>query len=164
MTYYAYVYVDPRDGVPFYVGKGQRYRAHKHLHQCSNAGLAARLAELRAVGIVPDIRIYHCDNEPHAYELERVLIDAYGRRVNRSGTLYNILEAGECSGGMAGRKHRPESIERIRAAMKARRLTPEHKAKIGAWGRTPAGRAARSAAGKRGNATRKAQRAHHAHL
>lgn len=43
--FYAYVYFDPRDGLPFYVGKGQGYRARKHLHQATNKGVAERIGD-----------------------------------------------------------------------------------------------------------------------
>lgn len=159
--FYAYVYADPRDQAPFYVGKGQGRRARKHLVQTSNPGMARRLAELRDQGLEPEISIYRCDSEAHAFELERVLIEAYGRLVDGSGTLVNILEAGERSGGFAGRRHSEESKARIRAAMQARVMTPEHKEKVrqkarlrtfpdiareraAAWSRTPAGRAQRA--------------------
>ena len=129
MTFYAYLYFDPRTDVPFYVGKGQGYRARKHLHQATNRGVADRLEELRALGLRPRIETYDCRDEPHAFELERQLIALYGRQCD-GGPLCNVLEAGDASGGMKGRKHRPETIERIRQAMRARRLTPEHRANI----------------------------------
>lgn len=31
LGYYVYLYIDPRDGQPFYVGKGQGERALSHL-------------------------------------------------------------------------------------------------------------------------------------
>ncbi len=34
MSYYIYVYIDPRNGEPFYVGVGHGNRAQKHLRQC----------------------------------------------------------------------------------------------------------------------------------
>ena len=128
--FYAYAYFDPRDGAPFYIGKGQGYRARKHLHQATNRGVADRLSTLRALGLRPTIETYPCADEAAAFELERQLIARYGRECE-GGPLCNILEAGERSGGFLGRKHTPETKEKIRAAMKARRLTDEHKAKIG---------------------------------
>lgn len=154
MTFYAYVYVDPRDGKPFYVGKGQGRRARKHLVQTSNRGMAARLDELRAAGLEPEISTYACDNEAHALELERVLIEAYGRLVDGSGCLVNILEAGDRSGGFAGRRHTEESKARIRAAMQARKLSETHRARITEWARSPRGRAVRSDAARKANRSR----------
>lgn len=129
MTFYAYVYFDPRTDIPFYVGKGQGYRAKKHLHQATNRGVAERIADLRAAGWQPRIETHDCRDEAHAFELERQLIAAYGRQCE-GGPLCNVLEAGERSGGFAGRKHTPETKAKIRAAMQARRLTPEHRANI----------------------------------
>lgn len=158
MTFYAYVYSDPRTGLPFYVGKGQGRRARKHLVQTANRGMAARLDELRGAGLQPRICVYGCDSEAHAFELERVLIDAYGRQCDGSGSLVNILEAGERSGGFAGRRHSEETKARIRAAMQARRLTAEHRARITEWARSPRGRAVRSAAAIKRNRTYHAHR------
>lgn len=131
MTFYAYLYFDPRTDVPFYVGKGRGYRARKHLHQATNRGVADRLEELRALGLRPRIETYDCRDEPHAFELERQLIALYGRQCD-GGPLCNVLEGGERSAGFEGRRHSEESKAKIRAAMKARRLSPEHKARIGA--------------------------------
>ena len=129
--FYTYAYFDPRDGLPFYVGKGQGHRARKHLHQATNPGVAARLGELRGLGLEPRIDKYPCADEAAAFELERQLIAQLGRQCD-GGPLCNVLEAGDRSGGFAGRKHSEESKAKIRAAMKARRLTDEHKARIGA--------------------------------
>lgn len=130
-NFYAYLYFDPRTDEPFYVGKGQAYRARKHLHQATNKGVAARLVDLRAVGLAPRIETYECESEAHAFELERQLIAAYGRQCD-GGPLANVLEGGERSAGFEGRKHSEESKAKIRSALKARRLTAEHKARIGA--------------------------------
>ena len=129
MTFYVYLYFDPRTDIPFYVGKGQGYRARKHLHQSTNAGVSQRLADLRAAGLTPRIERYDCRDEPHALELERQLIAAYGRQCD-GGPLCNVLEAGDRSGGMAGRRHSEATKAKIRAAMQARRLSPEHRANI----------------------------------
>lgn len=172
MTFYAYLYFDPRTDAPFYVGKGQGYRARKHLHQATNRGMADRLEELQALGLRPRIEICDCRDEPHAFELERQLIAAYGRQCD-GGPLCNVLEAGDASGGFKGRQHSEESKAKIRAAMKARRLTPEHKARIGAANKgrpgpsperqakmiaarqNPVVRAKLSAAGRKGNRIRR---------
>lgn len=172
--FYAYAYFDPRDGSPFYIGKGQGYRSQKHLHQAANKGVADRLSTLRALGLRPTIETYPCADEAAAFELERQLIARYGRECE-GGPLCNILEAGERSGGMAGRKHSVETKEKIRAAMKARRLSDEHRQRISAANkgrpgpspeqqsrmiaarRNPAVRAKLSAAAKKGAALRHAK-------
>lgn len=172
--FYAYVYFDPRDGLPFYVGKGQGYRARKHLHQAINKGAAERISTLRASGLSPRVETYPCDDEPAAFELERQLIARFGRQCE-GGPLCNILEAGDRSGGFAGRKHTEESKAKIRAAMQARRLSETHRNRIGAANKgrsgpsleqqarmiaarkTPEVRAKLSAAAKRGNALRHAK-------
>jgi len=172
--FYAYVYFDPRDDAPFYVGKGQGYRARKHLHQATNRGVANRISTLRAAGLFPRIETYPCADEPAAFELERRLIARYGRQCE-GGTLCNVLEAGDRSGGMLGRKHSDETKAKIRAALSGRRLSREHRARIGAANagragpspeqqarmvaarKTPEVRAKLSAAAKKGAALRHAK-------
>lgn len=130
--FYAYVYVDPRDSAPFYVGKGKGYRARKHLHQTTNPGMAARLAELKAAGVAPQIGILPCASSHESLEVEAALIAAFGRLVD-GGTLVNRSPGG--SDGMGGKKHNEESKAKIRAAMRARVMSPEHKEKIRAKAR-----------------------------
>lgn len=164
--FYVYTYFDPRTDLPFYVGKGQKYRARKHLHQTGNTGMARRLLALKAEGLEPEIDIYYAESEAEAFNLERLLIAIYGRLVNGSGHLVNILEAGERTGGFAGHRHSEAAKQRIREAQKGRQWSPEQRANQRAaakkrtlsplarqraveWGQSEEGRAVRSVLAKR---------------
>jgi hypothetical protein len=57
LGYYVYVYTDPRDKKPFYVGKGQGPRALAHLSASAESRKVAVLNELREPGLEPQIDI-----------------------------------------------------------------------------------------------------------
>jgi hypothetical protein len=57
LGYYVYLYVDPRTGKPFYVGKGQRGRVLAHLSAKGESRKVATLAELKAAGLEPRLEI-----------------------------------------------------------------------------------------------------------
>ena len=52
---YVYVYIDPRDGRPFYIGKGKSGRLFSHLDDHSESRKVARIADIRALGMEPRI-------------------------------------------------------------------------------------------------------------
>ena len=54
---YVYLYIDPRDGQVFYIGKGVGQRLFAHLDDISESSKVARIAEIRAAGLSPDIEI-----------------------------------------------------------------------------------------------------------
>jgi len=57
LGFYVYLYVDPRDGKAFYVGKGQGSRALAHLSASAESRKVARLRELAEAGLEPRIDI-----------------------------------------------------------------------------------------------------------
>lgn len=82
--YYVYQLVDPRDGRPFYVGKGQKHRAWKHLRGKShNAAVNARVAEIEALGRAVEVEIVRWfDTDGEAIDFECTLICATDGLVN----------------------------------------------------------------------------------
>jgi hypothetical protein len=75
--YYVYVYVDPRNRRPFYVGKGKGSRALAHLIARGNSRKAAVLRELRRAGLKPqiDILAHGLRDEESALRIESAVID-----------------------------------------------------------------------------------------
>jgi group I intron endonuclease len=94
--YYVYMYMDPRNNLPFYIGKGKNKRYLKHLHETKenteNYKKWAYIQGLRNKGLEPFV-IKYIDNisEIDAYNLETVLIQIYGRKgIDENGILTNI--------------------------------------------------------------------------
>ncbi len=133
--FYVYVYADPRSGEPFYVGKGQKYRARAHLKaKTPNIILGNKIKQLRAAGLMPEITIVATPTEADAHALEQKLIKQLGRRDLGEGPLLNYTAGGDGSAGRQGFRHSPEVKKRISEKLKGRELAPEHRARISAGG------------------------------
>ena len=65
LGYYVYLYIDPRDGHVFYVGKGQGGRAIAHLSVEGETRKKRFLEELKQQGLEPriDILAHQLPNE-----------------------------------------------------------------------------------------------------
>lgn len=133
MKHYVYQYIDPRTDLPFYIGKGSGRRSQKHLWEARNGTCKNKLLQniILKVG-EPRIEIIQEFEAPQdAYDLERKLVQQFGRRINGTGILANIDEGGR------GRTNYIVS-DATRAKMAAAKLnkklkrTPEHNAKISA--------------------------------
>lgn len=119
--FYAYIHARP-DGTPFYVGKGFGKRAHtmRQRRQWHENIVSKHGAENILVGVYP------CSTEAFAFELEVGLIKTL-RRMGHE--LVNLTSGGE---GATGRKHRPESIEKMRRVQKGKVISPEAREKMAA--------------------------------
>lgn len=132
-VFYAYLYTDPRDGVPFYAGKGHGFRSHKHLWKTGPASLVRdRVAAIRAAGHEPRVTVTPCRDEAEAFRLERALIDVLGRLDLGTGTLLNRTAGGQGSAKRHGFKHSEETKARIRASMAGRPKSEETRARMSA--------------------------------
>jgi len=77
---YVYVYTDPRDGKPFYIGKGKRGRLFSHLDDRSESDKVKRIAEIHAAGKEPLIDILRYGlSDGEARLVEAAAIDLLGR-------------------------------------------------------------------------------------
>ena len=121
--YYVYIYRDPRDGSPLYVGKGRRYRhiAHMQLKRHKNAAFAKALSEIAALGLSPAVEILsRFDDEEEAFRAEALLIAKIGRRITGKGPLLNVDP-----GGNGGRRRAPSTIAKLKARSETAWKTPE---------------------------------------
>jgi len=86
LGFYVYLYVDPRDGRIFYVGKGQGARALAHLDARGESRKAQVMTELYEAGLKPriDILAHGLPDEETALRVEAAAIDLLGL-----GTLTN---------------------------------------------------------------------------
>ena len=80
LGYYVYLYVDPRSGRPFYVGKGQGTRILSHLSAEGESRKARVLGELRAEGREPRLEVlaHGLADEETALRVEAASIDLLG--------------------------------------------------------------------------------------
>ena len=98
MKYYVYVYKDPDNKSPFYIGKGSGNRYKKHLNETfentENRKKYAKIKSILNAGKEPIIEILkYFNDENQAYDFETELIKAYGRKdIDDNGILLNICE------------------------------------------------------------------------
>ena len=98
LRFYVYAYLR-KDNSPYYIGKGQHFRAWKH---SSLDRIRSPIDLSRIVMLETNL------TEFGALALERRMIRWYGRKDNNSGILRNLTDGGEgCAGYWVGKK-RPE--------------------------------------------------------
>lgn len=145
--YYVYKYTD-KDNIPFYIGMGKDYRYKEHLwvrkdERYKDLYFYRKLNKMISDDEKFNIEIIHKElSRKEAIEIEKYYIAFYGRKCLGLGPLYNLTEGGD--GGTPGvikestreklrlnwlgRKHSPESIEkmrRVQKGLKHRKLTEE---------------------------------------
>lgn len=92
--FYVYLYTDPRNGNPMYVGKGQGKRYKEHLYKSHNRFLRNKIKAIRKLGLEPKVEIIlRTNNEDIAYDVEEHLIKSYGLLVE-DGLLCNFSKGG----------------------------------------------------------------------
>lgn len=92
MKFYVYVYSDPTDDTPFYVGMGKGNRKFAHLREAKNNPEPIqgqhKLNKIRKMireGRAPVITtVYETDDRDNALEFECSLIASIGRQVSRT--------------------------------------------------------------------------------
>jgi hypothetical protein len=134
--FYVYVLFRPDTGAPFYVGKGlgDRWRKHLNVDRAgdSNRHKKSIIKKAQDAGLeIPCVKVRENLTEPEAFETERALIATLGR-AQFGGILTNLTDGGD---GESGKSYTPETLEKMRQAKLGKKLSEEHKAKIGAASR-----------------------------
>ena len=94
--YYIYQYIDPRTGLPFYIGKGKDTRKYDHINneqsKRENPNKAQVIKEILDAGLFPIIKEIENNivDESDAYAREDYYILKYGRKgIDENGSLTN---------------------------------------------------------------------------
>ena len=80
LGHYVYLYVDPRDGKVFYIGKGKGERCLDHLYEDDDHPKVKRIKEIFAAGLEPKIEMlaHGLRTEQEAYNIEAAAIGLLG--------------------------------------------------------------------------------------
>jgi hypothetical protein len=80
LGYYVYLYVDPRDGKVFYIGKGKGERCLDHLFEDDDYPKVKRIRDIFAAGLEPRIEMlaHGLRTEQEAYNIEAAAIGLLG--------------------------------------------------------------------------------------
>ena len=102
--FYVYILIDPRNNLPFYIGKGIRHRAYMHLKlyksDTTNKLKINKVKKLLKMNLLPIVQIYKENlEEQEALNIETDLIKKYGRICDNSGILTNFLVDSRCLSG-----------------------------------------------------------------
>lgn len=129
-SFYSYVYVDPRNDEPFYVGKGKRDRAYAHLKGSHNRLVERKINKIRTTGQEPLVGIIETSTEEFAFMLEQGLIKLLGRKDNGTGILCNFTDGGEGSAGsIFSEEHKSKISAKLKGIVRGP-LSDEHKQKM----------------------------------
>ena len=98
LMYYVYQLVDPRNNMPFYIGKGSNDRSKSHLKKIPstrNVYKENKIKKIRDEGLEPIIEYVSVNiiDEDLAYDMEAEIISHYGRKgYEENGILTNICK------------------------------------------------------------------------
>ncbi len=128
--FYVYIYIDPRNNSPFYVGKGHGRRYFDHLkekHSCNPFKFNKINKIKKETGEYPESILFKTElTEEEAFILEIELIARWGRKNNKTGCLTNLTGGGD---GISGWHHNEEAKKKVSLHQKGIPETEESKRK-----------------------------------
>jgi hypothetical protein len=130
-TYYTYLWRDPKDNTPRYVGKGQCQRVWDHienkiLYSCGRLSQTSAMLKKRSSEgyiCIPTVRWF--DSEAEAWEFETFLINKIGREDLGKGPLFNLTDGGDGPGGRIASASATARAN-LSKALKGRKKSPAH--------------------------------------
>ncbi len=130
--FFTYMLVDPRNGLPFYIGKGQRRRIECHFLDArkttKNHPKLQKIRKIESLGLSVIVRkVEENVSDADAQDLEMLII-AEAR--DKGIQLCNLTDGGD---GSAGYKHTPESIRKISDALTGVPKTESQKKALAAY-------------------------------
>lgn len=132
MQFYTYLYRDPKDETPIYVGKGSGMRAWSHSKKTTNPHLKNLLNKRKIEGYIVEPIIHNEVDETTALEMEKFWIAFYGRADLGLGTLFNLTDGGEGTSGIKRTPKTDEQKNEISLRFKNKPKTDEQKRKMSA--------------------------------
>lgn len=129
MIFYVYALIDPINRLPFYIGKGKKDRAWAHLkgHANYNEDKLGRIKAIRALGFEPEVKFIRENLENReALDWEKDAINFF-RDCGIKLTNKDIVIPDR-----AGTKISETHRQRLKEFNNGKKLSEEHKKKIGA--------------------------------
>lgn len=130
--FYTYILSDPRNGLPFYVGKGQGRRIEHHFREArttqKNSYKLQKIRKIESLGLSVIVSKVEEDvSDAEAQDLEKLIIaEARAKGIK----LTNMTDGGD---GSAGYKHHPESLAKIAASQRGVPKPDSQKEKLSAY-------------------------------
>lgn len=126
--YYVYIIMNPQSNEPLYVGKGTGKRLYDHFTKSSLCGANPyknnKIKHLIKSGFtVRVIKIISNIKESLALKYEELLVQLFGRKINRSGCLYNFAEGGVISAKLNEHPNIEDIKKRISNTIKNKKLS-----------------------------------------
>jgi hypothetical protein len=116
MTYYTYAYLR-EDGTPYYIGKGSGERAYRRTKKC----IKPPKDKTRIIILKNNL------TENQAFRHEKYMIYIFGRRDLNTGILHNRTDGGDQPPPFKNKKHKPETIEKLRELNRGKKYRLGHK-------------------------------------
>jgi hypothetical protein len=129
-VYYVYALIDPRNDLPFYIGKGKNNRCYDHFkqkeHNTDNKFKFRKIQSILSNDLEIKIeKLFENLDEDIAYQIEEELIEKYGRYNSRpDGILTNLCPSNRPP-NTKGKKKSDKARANMSKAQKGRIVTTE---------------------------------------